>query len=990
MKKSSLSIFSILFCSFILFTGCENFLNGADLKENLDKTISYAKAKSFDIKIETTARTGKILPDGYRNSKVSDSFEIEFTLNDGYEFDKFIVYDSKNKVLLGNDVIKFENLNRDFTTYTVTATVLKEVEGLVIKPVCTKIEDDTPPVFVRDIKVSSSKANYDSGKYLSLDDFSDWSVPGNENQYYKNHASHLYISVDAYEADSELSLYVTETIIKDTNGDDVNKKSSKILTGIFNSSDYENFKAEIPYSFSSVDDGLVKLEFTLNDGSNFSETKTVYCIKDTKSDFNLAGINFYNETCAPEAGVAERNQAVRNVMLAVPAFSETWFKNSSITCNSKPKLYFSYGSDSENLYKTVEIPYSGSAQTLEFKNYLQDIPENKDTYIELSLKDDCDNFKTISGIIYAKPEPAGYTVHKNIALPYYAVVINNLLYFDVDPSIDYSTDYFLSKDEAGTSFDNNASTKIKTGYSHEFHDYTDVSIVLNLCFQNYRNNLKGFVSSPISIKKGKNAPVSSGYIDVMDKSIQVPAISNFTQTSDGPSTGTYTYSITLSAPADFKTYDNLYFVNISNNWNDQFNFCVPFEKNSLKAEVSTVYIDEEYYPARFALIATKNNGDFNRIDFKTDNYGFNKQKEYNKEPRVLAGEIDNIRQIIPVRFEFDLYDQPGEQYEKGKEYEYTMNLYYKMVESDWDTVKRPAEEIKKWPAFEPRKYTCKYIEEDYEANIYDPGWYCDTLEYCFKDFSDGDYVIAAETEDHLGNYTCKVIFTLSKKYVPKLELTSYTPDEITFSGVKPDKSHWAFDYRFKIFNAVNNTWGQEKGSSSRTELRNKYDIYKFILSRTQRSSEKSEYSIYNIDAAIKDCFIKVYLDDYKYWGDDSEIQELNIPVPMYYYIPDGTTFTDLNCDVKNYVEAANGYLIYYDRPVYIHTICSKINYKNDADKWEKMCTDEQKIQPKVIKSPTGIGQYKVDTSNIDSGNYYVTIIHFADGDTLITPVKYKY
>lgn len=84
---------------------------------------------------------------------------------------------------------------------------------------------------------------------------------------------------------------------------------------------------------------------------------------------------------------------------------------------------------------------------------------------------------------------------------------------------------------------------------------------------------------------------------------------------------------------------------------------------------------------------------------------------------------------------------------------------------------------------------------------------------------------------------------------------------------------------------------------------------------------------------------------------------------------------------KNIVEGALGISVLCDKPAFIHTVCSPQNYENDIDIWE---TRTQEVD---IKMGASSFIYSIPKEKIPKNYYYVTIVHFADGDTYAFPVQ---
>jgi hypothetical protein len=111
----------------------------------------------------------------------------------------------------------------------------------------------------------------------------------------------------------------------------------------------------------------------------------------------------------------------------------------------------------------------------------------------------------------------------------------------------------------------------------------------------------------------------------------------------------------------------------------------------------------------------------------------------------------------------------------------------------------------------------------------------------------------------------------------------------------------------------------------------------------------------------------IYPDYYRYKGTENEIE----------------------CQSKNYVQGAAGLQIFTDNPCFVHTMyCSKKLTETaspaDALEWEARA-----IETGIMQKQSNFTYSSDNLSEIPAGYYYTTIIHYADGSTLMTDVKKK-
>jgi len=124
MKKSyTLFVGLVLIAASLVFTGCENFLNSNNLKNDIEKKINYANSSTVSIVLK--ADNGFVSMDSLNKLKVTDSFNVTYTEgNSGYQFVKWIAEPS--------DAVSFDDVNDAQTKVTVE----KFVDEIKIKPFC--------------------------------------------------------------------------------------------------------------------------------------------------------------------------------------------------------------------------------------------------------------------------------------------------------------------------------------------------------------------------------------------------------------------------------------------------------------------------------------------------------------------------------------------------------------------------------------------------------------------------------------------------------------------------------------------------------------------------------------------------------------------------------------------------------------------------------------------------------------------------------------
>ncbi|MCQ2575176.1 MAG: hypothetical protein MJ162_00435 [Treponema sp.] len=122
-----------IFCFFIclfLFSGCENFLEGSDLKDKISEEIEYNSSENVNIRVFTDINSGVTYPNGDVSRKVGYEFDISYIPNNLYFFKKWkAVFKST-----GADASDFVSFKKE-TDIETKATVLVNNPDILITPV---------------------------------------------------------------------------------------------------------------------------------------------------------------------------------------------------------------------------------------------------------------------------------------------------------------------------------------------------------------------------------------------------------------------------------------------------------------------------------------------------------------------------------------------------------------------------------------------------------------------------------------------------------------------------------------------------------------------------------------------------------------------------------------------------------------------------------------------------------------------------------------
>ena len=251
-----LSIWGGVFC--IVLLSCNNFLEGSDFKEQLEKDIAYANAPFHEIRVECDEGTGSILTETILSKKVTDKFNIEFKISSGYQFAGWKAFSKSSDGILtelSSEIISFSpyNIEASDGLYKVTATFAGAASAIVIKPRCLllpKIAEITPAL-------ESSGCDQDSLISIAFNKAVDTESFFNE----EGKVSCVSISSDGeileeyfdtpYFSDDKKTLYFTPLCIADSN---------KLLLDIYDSRSFRDITVSLAFNGEKDSDGIALTE----------------------------------------------------------------------------------------------------------------------------------------------------------------------------------------------------------------------------------------------------------------------------------------------------------------------------------------------------------------------------------------------------------------------------------------------------------------------------------------------------------------------------------------------------------------------------------------------------------------------------------------------------------------------------------------------------------------------------------------------------------
>ncbi len=128
----------LLICSLFL-ASCENFLNGAGIKNQIEEQIAYANATECVFVVKSDEAFGSFLSAGEKKCKVGYSTDLQFTVNkSSCVFCGLEAVSSLDPNVSRADCVDFTTSgeNENTGTYKITVKILKYASDILIRPVC--------------------------------------------------------------------------------------------------------------------------------------------------------------------------------------------------------------------------------------------------------------------------------------------------------------------------------------------------------------------------------------------------------------------------------------------------------------------------------------------------------------------------------------------------------------------------------------------------------------------------------------------------------------------------------------------------------------------------------------------------------------------------------------------------------------------------------------------------------------------------------------
>ena len=848
--------------------------------------------------------------------------------------------------------------------------------------------------------------------------FNDWNNSGNNNgDFGKNHITDsVYIEIEATDNSSGIAgILVKEKLYKYSDGSSTSANEPVVPYYIEVEKSQEANKYFCNYTMGNTYDGIIELEIFAQDyADNLSQTsKKYYILKDTLIDTSL--LRFNEETIALEPGQwlnAILEQEIdgdnQNVKITLPENTKDIFYD-NLTSDFDLHVYWGYSKDSI----TNSVTRNGN----EF-SFTRDV--KRLVYIKIECKDSVGNKKEtiksmdpraiIERFIYTLPDPNNNIYFStNIEVKDVAsMLLQNekdvesisgvKLIFDIEGDENkkmavYDTNLMLNGD-------------IISDWAYRFRDATQSQIPYGSSVKMYAVSLCGDFLSPISQDYVQftitNWPENEAPQDIVYADNCSPRLSSQTNNSTGNGTGEILYELGPYIKDTFKvkaepiknsgsykiTLDDYMTQAGKNNSDVRYEFtlynkygklgtidthqfmiwapeeCIIFvtaispdgkiykpyqdfnEQQLIMESFEQYTIDDPYYgnlnlgelgQFNFYLNESADTENILKLtkDVRAPHFKLNDSNFY--ETCSAAGYNiylpigDIIETTNPGQPEQDLYKN-----ENGK-YEFSYYLLPNSSNKLQRGMTYSLEELDTYYSKYERKYEFSMLRT--EA----------TIPFGNKE---GLFNLVAVAKDTSGNYSIITTPVVSRTLGP----ITYTRDlyDGTVSATLNSNEH----LQIYSFNAGWNGW-------------------------SQTDENLTFYDPEGNPVNTHDNWYKI--TGYRDFADGSDsARDIGFFYTEYFYgLP-------AVCNSKNILNGYNGYQVFCDRPVFVHTMFSPDKLTDSTESENALQIWESKgAETGRVVNNSNFTYAKDKYNEIPSGWYYTTIFHFADGDVIMTDIQQK-
>lgn len=796
--------------------------------------------------------------------------------------------------------------------------------------------------------------------------------------YEKNHVKSLFIKGEIKSPDCDFNgkLVIKETLIQLVNGTNVNE-----IADAYNYTNITKKSAEIweivpfEYTFSSLKDGIVKLDFEISDYAGNKTVQSYYVVKDTSIILSDdAGI--FN--IIPQGNNVSYEEIVESIktIYVDGIYDDSWASGQTSTVDTLVTsgcVKLKWGTDKNNYNNEKNFIKVGD----KYSCYIDNLSETETNYLCLEVSDLAGNKYICERLLLPKTQILG---SKNYSSYNYVD-----MYYSADArDFDSKTwcEYYTSPELDGNNYEHYTGDAYNRNDNSIVYSSSDKYCVIVSCLHYNESNMKlySFPSDVYDFTRVINQ-VQNAEID-WDISIK-----------EGNNDESI---ITVSIPAEERAnYDKIM---VQPDFMYPSTYNVVANKTYMTLNTSEIRLSSGN-EISVKLTAAKDN----TIYFATKTININSIK--NTGPKIYTGVKynKNGKELTFIKPE----DSSGDGLELNGEGETKVTIYYTNWRNDWPfaitsnnsyAFGLDNEKIKKLPHFDV--FITPPSASSYSKDTKDK----ETFTVKMPELNDGNYLICMSAKDALGYEAFEKIckYNIAKLPVSEIAYTSSSTNiKLEIVGDEENKNEYGDSnfykftqyYTLEALNIFTKEWDIIKDGTTISgavgESVNKQVNLNFTNGNINDITESTgTRKIYDYSYARLTISEKYYEAEDKWWDTPGIRYGIRITDPIYFQTYNlaesnrpAVLFTKDNND---YVLQTNGTLV----RALAQIVYSKTNYGNsDPNAWERMVPDEQKIHPQVLKAYDTYSGSNVN--DVPVGNWYTIILHCPNGTVKMTEPVFK-
>lgn len=310
--------------------------------------------------------------------------------------------------------------------------------------------------------------------------------------------------------------------------------------------------------------------------------------------------------------------------------------------------------------------------------------------------------------------------------------------------------------------------------------------------------------------------------------------------------------------------------------------------------------------------------------------------------------------------------------------------------------------------FEKSEISTKPTE--YRASEYYPVVTCDI---CYDDYEVTDglaqytlYVVPAESENQTFNQLSEDVISKSPSIVNTFTPPAKPDEKVTVwnyvEGLGSAKSYFYVIYlrdasgnysytpvslsKQLLENVPQISFAQNEEDENLVDISFNiekevgYKDYQYVYNIFNAEEDKVIYYPCQSNTSLKDNFFFAYAKAVYKLGN---LELTKFSYPVYFYSANET------CELKDVIDGMNGAQIYCDKPCLVMTYWSSENYGYSIEDWEAFGVQSNIMYISAKYSSTNeyaetVKYYTVNYDEIPMGKYFVIVVHFADGTSLMS------